>query len=186
MSDRVKSESIQQQIERLRAEIRRHDILYYVHNQPEISDGEYDRLFAELKRLEAEHPDLVTPDSPTQRVSERPLEAFASVTHAVPMLSIDNTYNEAELRVFDKRVKKVLGNNEYHYVVELKIDGLAMSLRYEQGRLVRAATRGDGETGDDVTANVRTIRAVPLQLVRAEDSGGIGGPRRGVYAQSLL
>jgi DNA ligase (NAD+) len=138
----VKSESIQQQIERLRAEIRRHDLLYYVHNRPEIGDGEYDRLFAELRSLEAEHPDLVTPDSPTQRVAERPLEAFGSVTHA-----------------------KGLGHREYGFVVELKIDGLAMSLRYEGGRLVRAATRGDGETGDDVTANVRTIRAVPLQLV---------------------
>jgi DNA ligase (NAD+) len=164
----VRAESIQQQIERLRAEIRRHDRLYYVHNRPEISDGEYDRLFTELRRLEAERPDLVTPDSPTQRVSERPLEAFASVRHAVPMLSIDNTYNEAEMRVFDKRVKKVVGEQTYQYVVELKIDGLAMSLRYEGGRLVRAATRGDGETGDDVTANVRTIRAVPLQLVGAK------------------
>jgi DNA ligase (NAD+) len=161
----VKSESIQQQIERLRAEIRRHDILYYVHNQPEISDAQYDRLFAELKRLEAERPDLVTPDSPTQRVSEQPLEAFASVTHAVSMLSIDNTYNDDELRAFDERVAKGLGHREYGFVVELKIDGLAMSLRYEQGLLARAATRGDGETGDDVTANVRTIRAVPLQLV---------------------
>ncbi len=157
--------SIQQQIERLRAEIRQHDVLYYVHNRPEISDGEYDRLFADLKRLEAEHPELVMPDSPTQRVSERPLEAFASVKHTVPMLSIDNTYNEKELITFDNRVKKYLGDQEYRYVIEPKIDGLAMSLRYEGGRLVRAATRGDGETGDDVTANVRTIRSVPLQLV---------------------
>ena len=164
----MKSESIQQQIERLRAEIRRHDSLYYVHNRPEISDGEYDRLFAELKRLEAERPNLITPDSPTQRVSERPLEAFTSVKHAVPMLSIDNTYNDDELRAFDERVAKGLGHREYGFVVELKIDGLAMSLRYERGRLVRAATRGDGETGDDVTANVRTIRAVPLQLVGAK------------------
>ena len=164
----MKSKSIHQQIERLRAEIRRHDGLYYVHNRPEIGDGEYDRLFAELRSLEAEHPDLVTPDSPTQRVSERPLEAFASVTHAVPMLSIDNTYNDDELRAFDDRVAKGLGHREYGFVVELKIDGLAMSLRYEQGRLVRAATRGDGSAGDDVTANVRTIRAVPLQLVGAK------------------
>ncbi len=160
----MKSESIQQQIERLRAEIRRHDILYYVHNRPEISDTEYDRLFADLKRLEAEHPELITPDSPTQRVSERPLDEFKSVKHTVPMLSIDNTYSDEELRAFDERVAKGLGHREYGFVVELKIDGLAMSLRYEQGRLVRAATRGDGETGDDVTANVRTIRSVPLQL----------------------
>ena len=156
---------IAKQIERLRTEIRRHDMLYYVHNRPEIGDQEYDRLFAELKQLEARHPDLVTSDSPTQRVSERPLEAFESVTHAVPMLSIDNTYSDQELRDFDERVAKVLDKREYQYIVELKIDGLAMSLRYDMGLLTRAATRGDGMTGDDVTANVRTIRSVPLRLV---------------------
>ncbi|NLH16013.1 MAG: NAD-dependent DNA ligase LigA [Phycisphaerae bacterium] len=167
----MKSESIQQQIEQLRAEIRRHDILYYVHNRPEISDTEYDRLFAELKRLEAQRPDLITPDSPTQRVSERPLEAFVSVKHTVPMLSIDNTYSDEELRAFDERVAKGLGHREYEFVVEPKIDGLAMSLHYEGGRLVRAATRGDGETGDDVTTNVRTIRSVPLQLAGSNIPG---------------
>ena len=157
-------QDIQKQIERLRDEIRRHDHLYYVDNAPTISDREYDRLFEELKRLEAEHPDLVTADSPTQRVSERPVEGFAAVLHSTPMLSIDNTYNESELREFDKRVAKGLEGAAFDYVAELKIDGLAISLRYEQGRLVQAATRGDGRAGDDVTANIRTIRAIPLTL----------------------
>lgn len=155
---------IRKQIERLREEIRRHDVLYYVHNAPEISDREYDKLFAELKRLEKEHPELITPDSPTQRVSEQPVEGFATVAHAVPMLSIDNTYSEGELREFDRRIAKGLEGGDYEYTVELKIDGLAVSLRYEKGRLVQGATRGDGRRGDDVTANIRTIRAVPLTL----------------------
>jgi len=154
----------QKQIEWLRTEICRHDRLYYVLNQPEITDSEYDRLFAELKRLEAEHPHLVTPQSPTQRVAGEPIEGFATVPHTVAMLSIDNTYNPDELRAFDERVAKGLGTDDYNYVVELKIDGVAISLRYEGGLLVRAATRGDGRTGDDVTANVRTIKAVPLEL----------------------
>lgn len=151
-------------IQQLRDEIRRHDRLYYVLNSPEISDQDYDRLFAELKKLEAAHPELVTPDSPTQRVSERPVESFQNVAHSIPMLSIDNTYDAEELRAFDQRVAKGLETNDYEYVVELKIDGLAISLRYEDGLLTRAATRGDGATGDDVTANVRTIKAIPLKL----------------------
>ncbi|MDH4203300.1 MAG: NAD-dependent DNA ligase LigA [Phycisphaerae bacterium] len=155
---------IRKKIERLRAEIRRHDVLYYVHNAPEISDPEYDKLFGELKQLENEHPELLTPDSPTQRVSERPIEGFETVAHAVPMLSIDNTYNEEELREFDKRIRKGLETDDYDFSVEPKIDGLAISLRYEQGHLVRAATRGDGSRGDDVTSNIRTIRAIPLSL----------------------
>jgi len=153
-------------IEQLRNEIRRHDYLYYVLNQPEISDRQYDKLFAELKALEQANPELITPDSPTQRVSGRPLEGFATVRHPVPMLSMDNTYNADELRAFDQRVRKQLGSEDYDYVVELKIDGLAISLRYERGTLVVAATRGDGEVGDDVTANVRTIKAIPLVLLR--------------------
>jgi DNA ligase (NAD+) len=155
---------IRKKIERLRNEIRRHDVLYYVHNAPEISDREYDKLFAELKQLEGDHPELITPDSPTQRVSERPVESFEAVSHAVPMLSIDNTYNEVELREFDKRVRKGLETDDYSYAVEPKIDGLAISLRYENGHLTRAATRGDGTRGDDVTSNIRTIRAIPLSL----------------------
>jgi DNA ligase (NAD+) len=159
------AEDVKKRIGRLREEIRRHDYLYYVLNRPEISDRQYDRLFAELMKLEQANPQHITADSPTQRVSERPLEGFASVRHAVPMLSMDNTYNAEELRAFDERVRKQLGSEDYDYVVELKIDGLAISLRYEGGVLVAAATRGDGEVGDDVTANVRTIKAVPLVLL---------------------
>jgi len=153
------------QIEQLRLEIRRHDYLYYVLNQPEISDRQYDKLFAELKELEQANPQFITPDSPTQRVSERPIDGFMSVRHSVPMLSMDNTYNAEELRAFDERVRRQLGSVDYDYVVELKIDGLAISLRYEAGVLTTAATRGDGEVGDDVTANVRTIKAIPLRLL---------------------
>ena len=152
-------------IEHLRREIREHDHLYYVLSRARISDRQYDALFAELKALEQANPQLITPDSPTQRVSGRPLEGFATVRHAVPMLSMDNTYNADELRAFDERVAKQLGHRDYDYVIELKIDGLAISLRYENGILITAATRGNGEVGDDVTANVRTIRAVPLVLL---------------------
>ena len=169
------AEDVKKRIERLRSEIRKHDYLYYVLNQPEISDRQYDKLFAELKTLEQANPRLITADSPTQRVSQRPLEGFASVRHAVPMLSMDNTYNAEELRAFDERVRRQLGGlplrglplrgEDYDYVVELKIDGLAISLRYEGGALATAATRGDGEVGDDVTANVRTIKAIPLVLL---------------------
>jgi len=160
----VMNEDVKKRIGQLRGEIRKHDHLYYVLNQPKISDHQYDKLFAELKELEQANPQFITPDSPTQRVSERPLEGFAPVRHSVPMLSMDNTYNAEELRAFDERVRKQLGSEDYDYVVELKIDGLAISLRYERGELVTAATRGDGEVGDDVTANVRTIKAIPLVL----------------------
>ena len=159
---------VNKRIEQLRAEIRRNDSLYYVQSQPVITDQQYDALFAELKSLEQEHPKLVTADSPTQRVSGRALEGFATVRHAVPMLSMDNTYNADELRAFDERVRKQLDNTDYDYVVEPKIDGLAISLRYERGKLATAATRGDGEVGDDATANVRTIKAVPLVLLGDE------------------
>ncbi|HUW18964.1 MAG TPA: NAD-dependent DNA ligase LigA [Sedimentisphaerales bacterium] len=164
------AEDVRKRLERLRAEIRKHDYLYYVLSQPQISDQQYDKLFAELKALEQANPQFITADSPTQRVSGRPLEGFAAVRHAVPMLSIDNTYSADELRAFDERVRKQLGAGDYDYVVELKIDGLAISLRYEKGILVTAATRGDGQVGDDVTANVRTIKAIPLVLLR---NGGI-------------
>ncbi len=159
-------QSVQQEIKALRDEIRRHDVLYYVEHRPQISDQQYDRLFAQLKEIERAHPELITADSPTQRVSERPAEGFGQIRHAVPMLSMDNTYNPDELRAFDQRVQKQLGHSDYDYVIELKIDGLAISLRYENGRLVTAATRGDGRTGDDVTSNVKTIRAVPLVLMK--------------------
>jgi DNA ligase (NAD+) len=150
-------------IEQLREEINRHDYLYYVENSPEISDRQYDRLFTELKELEAEHPEALSPDSPTQRVSEVPVSGFEQVDHRLPMLSIDNTYNDQELRNFDSRIRKAIGD-DYSYAVELKIDGLAISLLYEDGVLIRGATRGNGETGDDVTANIKTIRAIPLRL----------------------
>ena len=152
----------------LRQELNEHNHLYYVLDAPVITDQAYDRLLRRLQQLETEYPELVSADSPTQRVSERPLEGFASVRHAVPMLSMDNTYNADELKAFDERVGKQLGDEEYNYVVELKIDGLAISLRYERGVLVSAATRGNGEVGDNVTANVRTIKAVPLTLLGAE------------------
>ena len=159
-------------IQRLRDEIRRHDRLYYVQAAPEISDREYDKLMAELGELEARHPELVTADSPTQRVGGEPIEGFAKITHHTPMLSINTTYTLDELREFDARVAKALGEAERKYTVEPKIDGVAVSLRYEGGSLVLAATRGDGRTGDDITANARTIRSIPLRL-----AGG-GGPRR--------
>ncbi|MHC4593865.1 MAG: NAD-dependent DNA ligase LigA [Planctomycetota bacterium] len=165
------TQDVRKRTEQLRDEIRKHDHLYYVLNRPKISDRQYDKLFAELKALEEANPQFIIPDSPTQRVSEQPLEGFATVRHAVPMLSMDNTYNADELRAFDERVQKQLApadskhTQDYDYVVELKIDGVAISLRYEQGRLVTAATRGNGQVGDDVTANVRTIKAVPLVLL---------------------
>jgi DNA ligase (NAD+) len=148
----------------LRDEINYHNRLYYVESRTEISDQAFDALLRELQDLEAGNPALITPDSPTQRVGGEPIAGFESVAHEVPMLSIDNTYSEAELRKFDERVRKGLGDESPAYVAELKIDGVAMSLRYENGRYVRAATRGDGERGDDVTTNVKTIRGVPLTL----------------------
>src|SRR5262245_24790563 len=130
----------------LRAQIRHHEECYYVRNAPEISDAEFDALLHELEQLEADHPDLVTPDSPTQRVGGRPVEGFATVEHLVPMLSLDNAYNEEELRAFDERVRRAagLGDRPVAYVAELKIDGLSIALTYQGGRLVRGATRGDG------------------------------------------
>lgn len=158
------STAIEKQIEKLREQIRRHDYLYYVQARPEISDREYDDLFRELRELEDRHPELVTPDSPTQRVAGEPIEGFRQVAHAVPMMSVDNTYSPGDLREFDERVRKGLGGDAYQYIVEPKIDGVAVSLTYEQGRLAVAVTRGDGRTGDDITHNVRTIKAIPLRL----------------------
>ncbi|GMU92196.1 MAG: DNA ligase [Candidatus Hydrogenedentota bacterium] len=150
--------------ERLRKEIERHNRLYFVDAAPAITDQEFDALVKKLEALETKYPELVTPDSPTQRVGGEPLAEFETVEHAAPMLSIDNTYSPDELRAFDDRVRRGLAGGKPEYVVELKIDGVAISLRYEEGRFVRAATRGDGLQGDDVTANVKTIRAVPLRL----------------------
>jgi DNA ligase (NAD+) len=152
-------------VEELRQEIRRHEELYYVQAAPEISDAQFDALMNELRSLEAKHPELLTPDSPTQRVGGRPTEGFASVEHLQPMLSLDNAYDEADLRAFDERVRKGLAlDTSPSYVAELKIDGLSIALTYEDGRLVRGATRGDGVWGDEVTQNVRTVRAIPLSL----------------------
>lgn len=159
-------------LEELRRLIRHHEERYYVLNDPEIADAEFDALMQELERLEADHPDLVTPDSPTQRVGGRPAETFASVEHAEPMLSLDNAYSEEELRAFDERVRKGLGTADaVDYVAELKIDGLSIALAYDHGRLVRGATRGDGVRGEDVTPNVRTIRALPLRLRESRADG---------------
>jgi DNA ligase (NAD+) len=156
---------IEHEIAQLRAELNRHNYLYYVEAKPEISDREYDRMMSRLTELEAEHPELVSPDSPAQRVGGQPLSGFRTVRHAVPMLSIDNTYSYDELREWDVRVRKGLNRDEpVRYVVELKVDGVAVSLRYEQGKLTLGATRGDGERGDDITTNLRTVREIPLVL----------------------
>ena len=144
--------------------IRHHEERYYIHNDPQISDEEFDQLLHELERLEAAHPDLVTAASPTQRVAGRPVEGFQTVEHLAPMLSLDNAYTDEELRAFDERVRKAGGRADTAYVAEMKIDGLSIALTYDDGRLVRGATRGDGGRGEDVTANVRTIRAIPLRL----------------------
>jgi DNA ligase (NAD+) len=154
-----------ERIEQLRRDIRRHEELYYVDANPEISDAQFDALMNELKALEAAHPELLTADSPTQRVGGRPAEGFATVEHLQPMLSLDNAYDEEDLRAFDERVRKGLQIEQSpDYVAELKIDGLSMALTYEDGRLIRAATRGDGVRGEEVTQNVRTVRAIPLSL----------------------
>ncbi len=152
------------QIEKLRDEIRRHDELYYVEAAPEISDREYDELMERLQKLEVEHPELITPDSPTQRVGGRPAEGFPEVVHTRQMLSLDNSYNIDELRAFDERCRRLAEGRALEYVAELKIDGLSLSLQYENGLLLRGVTRGDGRIGEDVTQNARTIRSVPLRL----------------------
>jgi len=151
-------------IEKLRDEIRRHDELYYVDNAPEISDREYDQLLEELQKLEEANPELVTPDSPTQRVGGRPAEGFPRVVHTRQMLSLDNSYNIDELRAYDERCRRLAEGRTLEYVAELKIDGLSLSLQYEKGLLARGVTRGDGRIGEDVTQNARTIRSVPLRL----------------------
>ena len=159
------TEQAHRKIEALRREIREHDRLYFVLASPRISDREYDRLFQELRDLEAQFPDLITSESPTQRVSGEPTKLFPAALHHVPMLSLANTYNAEEVLDFARRVHDLLGHDpEAGFTCELKFDGVAMSLLYQSGKLVRGATRGDGTTGDDVTANVRTIRSIPLLL----------------------
>ena len=155
---------VQQRAAALRAEIEKHNYRYYVLDDPEIGDAEYDRLFGELQALEREHPELATPDSPTQRVGGQPLAGFAPVTHGAPMLSLNNAFSEDDVLAFDRRAREALGVETIEYSAEPKFDGLAISLRYENGAFVQGATRGDGTTGEDVTANLRTVRSVPLRL----------------------
>ena len=155
----------------LRAQIDTHNYAYYVLDAPSVPDAEYDALMRELQALESAHPELITPESPTQRVGAAPLAAFGSVTHAVSMLSLGNAFETEEVLAFDKRIADTLSaagklpaGQQVEYFCELKLDGLAISLRYERGVLVQAATRGDGQTGEDVTANIRTIKSIPLKL----------------------
>lgn len=156
--------AVREQIRRLQEEIERHNYQYYVLDQPLISDAEYDRLFRELQALESSHPELVEPDSPTQRVGATPLSAFAPARHGTPMLSLNNAFDPDEVAAFDRRVREALGVDAVEYSAEPKFDGLAVSLTYERGILTQGATRGDGYTGEDVTTNLRTVRAIPLRL----------------------
>jgi DNA ligase (NAD+) len=161
---RAPTKDLEKKIESLREKIRHHEYLYYVVDNPEISDGDFDKLMRHLKDLEADHPELITPDSPTQRVGGKPREGFVKVPHSSPMLSLDNTYNEDELRDWERRVHELSGRTDVDYVCELKLDGMSLALIYEDGKLVRGITRGDGSVGEDVTLNVRTVRSVPLSV----------------------
>ena len=158
------SAAILKKIESLRDKIRHHEYRYYVLDDPEISDAEFDKLVNELKKLEAEHPELITPDSPTQRVGGKPREGFVKARHSSPMLSLDNAYSEEELRDWERRVHELSGRNDVEYMCELKLDGMSLALRYNAGQLERGITRGDGNEGEDVTANVRTVRSIPLSI----------------------
>jgi DNA ligase (NAD+) len=158
----AKADSVQAKIEALREKLRYHEYRYYVLDDPEISDADYDLLMRELKALEEKHPELITPESPTQRVGGKPREGFVKVEHSSPMLSLDNAYNEEELRDWERRVHELSGEKNIDYVCELKLDGLSMALRYRDGQYQGAVTRGDGSIGEDVTPNVRTIKSVPL------------------------
>jgi DNA ligase (NAD+) len=169
MDERSKKDKMVKRIEELRSELRRHEHLYHVMDAPEISDAQYDALMNELKKLEAEHPELVTPDSPTQRVGGKPAEGFQKVRHSRPMLSLDNAYNEEELTDWDRRVHELAGTLPVEYTAELKLDGLSVALKYEPtddggARLAHGVTRGDGQVGEDVTSNIRTIRSVPISI----------------------
>jgi len=164
-----KADSVKHRVRRLREEIAEHNHRYYVLADPSVPDAEYDRLMRELEALEHDNPELVDPDSPTRRVGARAAEGFETVEHEVPMLSLANAFDADEVREFDRRIRETIDIDQVAYTAEPKLDGLAISLRYESGRLVRAATRGDGRAGEDVTANVRTIRAIPLRL-RREDA----------------
>ncbi len=157
-------QQVEQKIEKLREKIRHHEYLYYVLDAPEIPDAEFDLLMQDLKKLEAAHPDLITPDSPTQRVGGKPREGFVKVQHSRPMLSLDNAFGEEELRNCDRRVRELAGSEKIEYVCELKMDGMSLALTYRGGKLQTGVTRGDGSVGEDVTSNVRTMRSVPLSV----------------------
>ena len=167
--------SARSRVEALREELRRHEYLYYVLDQPAISDSDYDVLFRELQALEAAHPELLTMDSPTVRVGGKPRDGVATVAHSSPMLSLDNALNQAELREFDRRVRDLLGGEDFSYTAELKLDGLSLAARYEDGKFVRAITRGDGQVGEDVTANARTMRTLPLAVKSAYSNFEVRG-----------
>ncbi len=164
----MSSPVIEKKIEALRDKIRRHEYRYYVLDHPEISDADFDKLMNELKRREAEHPKLVTPDSPTQRVGGKPREGFVKAKHSSPMLSLDNAYSLEELRDWERRVHELTGRADLEYMCELKLDGMSLALRYNDGRLERGITRGDGGTGEDVTSNVRTVRSIPLVIAKPQ------------------
>lgn len=161
--------SVQNRVQELRSQIEHHERQYYVLDDPQITDAEYDRLVRELQALEAANPELLTPESPTQRVGGKPREGFVKLPHSSPMLSLDNALNEGELRDFDRRVRELLGDEPYQYVAELKLDGLSLAAHFEGGRLARAITRGDGSVGEDVTENARTIRSLPLRVKAPEE-----------------
>ena len=161
------TETIGKRAEKLREEIEYHNYRYYILDQPEISDAQYDRLMRELEKLEERYPELRTANSPTQRVGAPPLEAFEIVRHTIPMLSLANAFDETEAKEFDKRVKKFLGtSSDIEYVTEPKLDGLAVELVYERGQFIVGSTRGDGINGENITQNLRTIKTIPLQQVR--------------------
>ena len=155
---------IEKRVEALREKIRHHEYRYYVLDDPELSDADFDKLMNELKRLEADHPALVNPDSPTQRVGGKPREGFVKAKHSSPMLSLDNAYSEEELRDWERRVRELSGRTDIEYMCELKLDGMSLALVYAEGRLEHGITRGDGSVGEDVTSNVRTVRSVPLTV----------------------
>jgi DNA ligase (NAD+) len=158
--------ALEKRIDSLREKIRHHEYLYYVIDQPELTDAEFDKLMNALKRLEAEHPDLITPDSPTQRVGGKPREGFVKAKHSSPMLSLDNAYSEEELRDWERRVHELSGRSDVEYMCELKLDGMSLALVYAGGLLERGITRGDGSIGEDVTTNVRTVRSIPLSVAK--------------------
>ena len=193
MTTKHSIEAVQQSIEALKQQLRYHEYQYHVLDAPEIPDAQYDKLMQELKALEAQHPELITNDSPTQRVGAAPLAAFDTVRHEVPMLSLDNVFDEESYLSFDKRIRDRLKNHdELTFCCELKLDGLAVSLLYENGELVQAATRGDGSVGENITVNVRTIRAIPLRLTgnnipaRVEIRGEVFMPQKGFEALNEL